>query len=200
VHWSGSLRAPIAGLQVFPRTEHGLTAWVGVGGSPQSVVRAARHGLPLMIAIIGGESARFRPFVDLYHRALRELGHPTLPVGVHSPGFVADTDEAALEQLYPHWERMRNRIGAERGWGPTSPAEFEHAAGPDGALYAGSPETVARKIAATVDALGASRFDMKYSAGTLPHETMLGSIELYATEVAPRVRELLASRTTATLR
>ena len=192
VRWSGSTRAPIDGLRVFPRTERGLTTWVGVGGSPQSVVRAARHGLPLMIAIIGGDSVRFRPFVDLYQRALRELGQPVLPVGVHSPGHIADTDAEAREQLYPHWERMRNRIGAERGWGPTSPAEFDHAAGPDGALYVGSPETVARKIAATARALGISRFDMKYSAGTLPHDLKLRSIELYGTEVVPMVRELLA--------
>ena len=193
VHWSGTTRAPIDGLQVYPRTERGLAAWVGVGGSPQSVVRAARHGLPLMIAIIGGDSVRFRPFVDLYQRVLRELGQPSLPIGVHSPGHIAETDDQAREQLYPHWERMRNRIGAERGWGPTTPAEFEHMAGPDGALYVGSPETVARKIAATARALDISRFDMKYSAGTLPHELMMRSIELYGTEVIPRVRELLAA-------
>jgi probable LLM family oxidoreductase len=193
VHWSGTTRAPVPGLQVYPRTEGGLTTWVGVGGSPQSVVRAARYGLPLMIAIIGGESARFRPFVELYQRALRELGQPTLPVGVHSPGHIAETDAAAREQLYPHWERMRNKIGAERGWGPTTPAEFEHAAGPDGALYVGSPETVARKIAATARTLDLARFDLKYSAGTLPHELKMRSIELYGGEVIPRVRELLAA-------
>jgi probable LLM family oxidoreductase len=193
VHWSGNTRAPIAGLQVYPRTERGLAAWVGVGGSPQSVVRAARHGLPLMIAIIGGESVRFRPFVDLYQRALRELGQPELPIGVHSPGHVAETDEAAREQLYPHWERMRNRIGAERGWGPTTPAEFDHMAGPDGALYVGSPETVARKIATTARALDIARFDLKYSAGTLPHELKMASIELYGSEVIPRVRALLSA-------
>jgi probable LLM family oxidoreductase len=197
VTWSGTTRAAVPGLQVFPRTEGGLRAWVGVGGSPESIVRAARHGLPLMLAIIGGSPARFAPFVDLYHRALDQLGRDPLPVGVHSPGHVAPTDEQALEELWPHWKPMRDRIGAERGWPPATRAEFEQAAGPDGALHAGSPETVARKIAATVDALGASRFDMKYSAGTLPHETMMRSIELYGTEVAPRVRELLATRTAA---
>jgi alkanesulfonate monooxygenase SsuD/methylene tetrahydromethanopterin reductase-like flavin-dependent oxidoreductase (luciferase family) len=148
-----------------------------------------------MLAIIGGSPARFAPFVDLYHRALDEFGHDTLPVGVHSPGHIAPTDEQALDELWPHWKPMRDRIGAERGWPPSTRAEFDHAAGPDGALHVGSPETVARKIAATVDTLGASRFDMKYSAGTLPHDTMMRSIELYGTEVAPRVRELLASRT-----
>jgi probable LLM family oxidoreductase len=197
VTWTGTTRPPIPGLQVYPRTEGGLRTWVGVGGSPESIVRAARHGLPLMLAIIGGSPARFAPFVELYHRALDEFGHDPLPVGVHSPGHVAPTDEQALDELWPHWKPMRDRIGAERGWPPSTRAEFDHAAGPDGALHVGSPETVARKIARTVDTLGAARFDMKYSAGTLPHETMMRSIELYGAEVAPRVRELLASRTAA---
>jgi probable LLM family oxidoreductase len=193
VTWSGSTRAGLRNQQVYPRTERGsLTTWVGVGGSPQSVVRAARHGLPLMIAIIGGESARFAPLVDLYHRALAEFEHPSLPVGVHSPGHIAATDEQAREELWPHWQQMRNRIGAERGWGPTSRAEFDHATSPTGAAYVGAPATVARKIAATVQMLRLARFDMKYSAGTLPHETMMRSIELYGTEVIPMVRELLA--------
>ena len=122
VTWNGTTRPSLSAQQVYPRTDSGrLTTWVGVGGSPQSVVRAAHHRLPLMIAIIGGESARFVPFVDLYHRALTEFGVPELPVGVHSPGHIAATDELAREQLWPHWQRMRNRIGAERGWGPTSP-------------------------------------------------------------------------------
>jgi probable LLM family oxidoreductase len=194
VTWSGTTRPALDGLDVVPRTDHGLRAWIGVGGSPESVVRAATYRLPLVIAIIGGESARFAPFVDLYHRALEQSGADPLPVGVHSPGHIAESDAEALEELWPHWQEMRNRIGAERGWGPTSRAEFEHAAGPDGALYAGSPDTVARKIAATVRALGLSRFDMKYSAGTLPHESLMRSIELYGTEVIPRARELLAAQ------
>jgi alkanesulfonate monooxygenase SsuD/methylene tetrahydromethanopterin reductase-like flavin-dependent oxidoreductase (luciferase family) len=193
VTWSGTTRPPIPGLRVYPRTEGGLRTWVGVGGSPESIVRAARHGLPLMLAIIGGSPARFTPFVELYRRALDELGRDQLPVGVHSPGHVAPTDEQALDELWPHWKPMRDRIGAERGWPPSTRAEFDHAAGPDGALHVGSPETVARKIATTVETLGASRFDMKYSAGTLPHETMMRSIELYGSEVAPRVRELVGS-------
>ena len=194
VTWSGTTRAALHDQRVYPRTEHGgVTTWVGVGGSPQSVVRAAHHGLPLMIAIIGGESVRFAPFVDLYHRALAQFGRPELPVGVHSPGHVADTDDEARDQLWPHWKEMRNRIGAERGWGPTNRSEFDQAAGPGGSLYVGSPETVAHKIATTAQALGLSRFDMKYSAGTLPHELMMHSIELYGTEVIPRVRALLAT-------
>ena len=193
VTWSGGTRAGLSDQQVYPRTASGsLTTWIGVGGSPESVVRAARYGLPLMIAIIGGESARFAPFVDLYHRALDEFGLPLLPVGVHSPGHVADTDELAREQLWPHVKRMRDRIGAERGWGPMSRADFDQQAGPQGSLYVGSPETVAAKIAATARILQLARFDMKYSAGQLPHDLLMRSIELYGTRVIPRVREILA--------
>jgi probable LLM family oxidoreductase len=193
VTWSGRTRAGLDHQQVHPLTESGsLTTWVGVGGSPESVIRAARYRLPLMIAIIGGESARFAPFVDLYHRALDKFDSPALPVGVHSPGYIADTDDLARRQLWPHWQRMRDRLGAERGWGPTSPAEFEQQAGPGGSLYVGSPETVAAKIASTARTLGLSRFDMKYSAGQLPHDLLLRSIELYGTRVIPRVREILA--------
>jgi probable LLM family oxidoreductase len=192
VTWSGTTRAALADQEVFPTTASGkLTTWVGVGGSPESVVRAARHRLPLVIAIIGGDPRRFRPFVDLYHQTLEELGEAALPVGIHSPGHVADTDDDARDQLREHWKAMRDRIGAERGWPPSRPGEFEGQIGPGGSLYVGSPETVAKKIAATVHALGAARFDMKYSAGTLPHDHMMRSIELYGTEVVPRVRELL---------
>jgi probable LLM family oxidoreductase len=195
VTWRGTTRPALDEQSVYPRTESGrLTTWVGVGGSPESVVRAASHRLPLMLAIIGGEPARFAPFVDLYHRALTELGSPMLPVGIHSPGHIAATDAEAREQLWPHWQVMRNRIGAERGWGPTSRSEFDHAAGPDGALYVGAPETVARKIVSTVRTLGASRFDMKYSAGQLPHGLLMNSIELYGTQVTPLVREMLAEQ------
>ena len=193
VTWSGATRAPLDGQLVVPATEHGLTTWVGVGGSPGSVIRAARYGLPLMIAIIGGETVRFRPLVDLYRRTLAESGHVAQPVGVHSPGHLADTDAEAREQLWPHWKEMRDRIGFERGWGRTSRGEFDHAAGPDGAMYVGSPETVARKIAATVGELDLQRFDLKYSHGTLPHDLQMHSIELYGREVIPMVRELLAS-------
>ncbi|HET9647910.1 MAG TPA: LLM class flavin-dependent oxidoreductase, partial [Microlunatus sp.] len=124
--------------------------------------------------------------------ALSELGRPPLPVGVHSPGHVADTDEEALEQLWPAYSAVMGRIGRERGWPPMSRAEFAQQAGPRGAIFAGSPETVARKIAATVSALGLQRFDLKYSHGTLAHEKLMRSIELYGTVVVPRVRELLA--------
>ncbi len=193
VRWKGTVRPPLDGLRVYPPVEHPpLSTWVGVGGSPESVVRAARYGFPLTLAIIGGDPRRFAPYVELYHQALAELGQPAeLPVGVHSPGHLADTDAQAREELWPHYEVMRNRIGAERGWSPTSRAEFDREIAA-GSLYVGSPETVARKIAATVHALGASRFDLKYSGGTLGHERLLRSIELYGREVIPRVRRLLA--------
>jgi alkanesulfonate monooxygenase SsuD/methylene tetrahydromethanopterin reductase-like flavin-dependent oxidoreductase (luciferase family) len=168
-----------------------------VGGSPESVVRAARHRLPLMLAIIGGSARRFAPYVDLYRRALAGFGHAVLPIGAHSPGHVAETDEQACEELWPHYQEIMTRIGAERGWPPVTRSHFEREAGPDGALYVGSPGTVAMKIAATVAALGLARFDLKYSSGTLPHDLLMKSIELYGTDVVPRVRELLASETAA---
>jgi probable LLM family oxidoreductase len=178
---------------VYPPTETGtLRTWVGVGGSPESVVRAARHGLPLTLAIIGGSAERFRPFVDLYHQSLAKFGKETQPVAVHSPGHIAATDEEAKEELWPHYQAMMTRIGAERGWPPVARATFEREAGPDGALCVGSPETVAAKIARTIQSLGLARFDMKYSAGTLPHAAAMASIELYGTKVAPMVRDRLA--------
>lgn len=190
VNWRGTTRAPLVNQRVFPATEGGLTTWVGVGGSPESVVRAARHGMQLMLAIIGGNPRRFIPYVTLYRQTLAQLGFAELPVGVHSPGFIAGTDEEARETAWPAWREMRNRIGAERGWGPTSREEFESEI-ERGSQYTGSSETVARKIAATVKALGLSRFQLKYSSGPLGHDAMMRSIELYGREVIPRVRELL---------
>jgi probable LLM family oxidoreductase len=192
ITWSGALRPPLVEQSVFPTTESGsLKAWVGVGGSPESVVRAARYGIPLVLAIIGGSPERFAPYVDLYHRALSQMGMPDLPVGVHSPGHIAETDEQAAEELWPDYKLMRDRIGAERGWGPMGRDEFENEIA-HGSLYVGSAETVAQKIAATASALGVARFDLKYSAGPLPHATLMRSIELYGGTVIPRVRELLA--------
>lgn len=168
-----------------------LKVWIGVGGSPESVVRAARYRFPLMLAIIGGDPKRFLPYVDLYERMLAQSGGERLEVGVHSPGHVAETDAEAKDQLWPAYREMRNRIGAERGWPPTSREDFEREI-ESGSLYAGSPDTVAAKIAATVRLLGLSRFDLKYSSGPLRHDWMRRSIELYGREVIPRVRELLA--------
>jgi probable LLM family oxidoreductase len=193
VTWQGTTRAAVAGVAIYPPIERGtLMTWVGVGGSPESVVRAARYGLPLTLAIIGGNPARFRPFVDLYHQALEKFGKPRLPIAVHSPGHVADSDESAKDELWPHYEAMINRIGGERGWPPATRIQFEREASPDGSLYVGAPETVATKIARTARLLGISRFNLKYSAGTLPHAALMKSIELFGTTVAPRVRELLA--------
>ncbi|NPD66585.1 LLM class flavin-dependent oxidoreductase [Lichenicola cladoniae] len=192
VNWKGASRPPLVAQSVFPQTEtRPLTTWIGVGGSPESVVRAARYDMPLMLAIIGGEPRRFGRHVDLYRRAFAQLGRPVQPIGVHSPGHVADTDEQARAQLWPDYKTMRDLIGAERGWPPMGRAEFDQEAD-HGSLYVGSPETVARKIAATAKVLGLSRFDLKYSAGPMPHETIMRSIELYGTRVIPMVRELLA--------
>lgn len=192
VTWSGQLRPPLTDQSVYPPIEHGtLTTWIGVGGTPESVVRAAKYGLPLVLAIIGGDPLRFAPFVELYHRALGQFGREILPVAAHSPGHIAATDEQALEELYPHFKANRDRIGAERGWPPMTRTDYEREAS-DGALFAGSPETVARKIARTARGLGIARFDLKYSNGTMPHDQLMTSIGLYGREVAPRVRELLA--------
>jgi probable LLM family oxidoreductase len=191
VTWSGTTRPPLVDQQVYPRTEPGrIPLRVGVGGTPESVVRAARLNVPMALAIIGGDAARFRPLAELYRAALHEFGHPPLPVSVHSPGHIADTDEQAVAQLWPHYLEMFGRIGRERGWAPPSYEQFSSEVR-HGAVYAGSPQTVARKIAATLKAVGAQRFDLKYSNGPLPHSQMLRSIELYATQVVPLVRELL---------
>jgi probable LLM family oxidoreductase len=192
ITWSGTTRAPLSNQQVFPKIEHGsLKTWIGVGGSPESVVRAVQYDLPLMLAIIGGDPTRFTPYVELYRRAYAQIGKPVQPIGVHSPGYVADTDQQAREQLWPDYKVMRDRIGKERGWPPMERKEFDQEAD-FGSLYVGSPQTVARKIAATAKALGLSRFDMKYSAGSLRHDRMMRSIELYGRQVIPLVRELLA--------
>jgi probable LLM family oxidoreductase len=192
VTWSGSIRPPLKIQNVYPKTESGrLTTWIGVGGTPQSVMRAAHYGMPMMLAIIGGDPRRFSPFADLYRRALQEMGKPELPLGVHSHGFVGETDAQAREELFADYKRMRDKIGAERGWPPLTRADFEREI-EHGSLYVGGPETVARKIAGTAKALGVSRFDMKYSAGPLSHEKMMRSIELYGRKVIPLVRDMMA--------
>ncbi|HEY9229776.1 MAG TPA: LLM class flavin-dependent oxidoreductase [Gemmatimonadaceae bacterium] len=195
VTWEGSTRSSLQNTRVYPTTEHGLKVWIGVGGSPESVVRAARYQFPLTLAIIGGDPRRFKPYVTLYKQALTQNGAPMLPVGIHSPGHIADTDEQAREEMWPAFKAMHDRIGAERGWGPMSRAHFDQEV-ERGSLYVGSAETVAKKIAETVRALDANRFDMKYSAGTLSHDKMMRSIELYGRSVIPRVRELLGQAST----
>lgn len=192
VDWEGSWRPPLKNQKIFPPIERGhLKTWIGVGGSPESIVRAVRYDAPLMLAIIGGDPQRFRPYVDFYHELFRKMDKESREIGVHSPGYVAESDDQARKDLFPHFKKMRDRLGAERGWPPVTERDFaneiEH-----GSLYAGSPETVARKIAGTVKALGLSRFQMKYSAGPLEHEKLMGSIELYGSKVIPLVRTMLA--------
>ncbi len=192
VTWQGSVRAALADQLVHPRIEIGeLMTWVGVGGNPRSVLRAAAYDLPMMLAIIGGAPERFLPHVELYRRAFEQAGKSPRPVGVHSPGYVADTDREAREDFFPDYKRMHDTIGAERGWPPMDRAEFD-AEVERGSLYVGSPETVARKIAATARCLGLSRFDLKYSAGPLAHAKLMRCIELYGRTVAPLVRDMLA--------
>lgn len=193
VTWSGQTRSALSDQAVYPPLgEQGLTTWVGVGGSPESVVRVVRQDLRLMLAIIGGDPQRFLPYVDLYHRAVDQMGRVAKPIGVHSPGFVAETDEAARNGLWPHYQEMFGRLGRERGWPPVTKKRFldevEH-----GSLYVGSPETVARKIASMIKALGIARFDMKYATGPQPHAELMEGIRLYGEKVIPMVRDLLAT-------
>ncbi|WP_436535313.1 LLM class flavin-dependent oxidoreductase [Actinoplanes sp. HUAS TT8] len=193
VTWDGTTRAALRDADVFPKTETGrLDTWVGVGGSPQSVIRTARHGLPLMLAIIGGSPERFAPYVKLYRQAAEQLGTVAHPVGMHSPGFIADTDEQAREIFFGPYKVIRDRIGALRGWPPLSRAEFE-AEVEHGSQYVGSPETVARKIAKAVRALDVGRFDLIYTAGAQPVSARLRSVELFGAKVMPMVRDILAS-------
>lgn len=191
VSFHGKHRAALKGVTVYPRAETPLKVWRGVGGSPQSVVEAASMDMPLMLAIIGGDAARFAPFTDLYRRAREQMNAPILPLGVHSPGHVGETDEAAKDEYFPAYATMHELIGRSRGWPKLSRAAFE-AEIAHGSLYVGSPETVAQKVARTVKVLGLDRFTLKYSAGPQDPATLRRTIELFGTKVAPRVRELLA--------
>ena len=192
VTWSGKFRSPLTEQFVSPPIPEGhVPTWVGVGGSPQSVIRAARFGLPLMLAIIAGRPQRFAPYVDLYTRALEQLGRPRLPVGLHSLGFVAETDEEAIDIQWPFYQEQFEWAARERGWRPPTYeqflAEVDH-----GSMYVGSPATVATRIADVIRTLSLSRFDLLYAVGRVPHEQRMATIELYGREVIPRVRELLA--------
>ncbi|MEL0261440.1 MAG: LLM class flavin-dependent oxidoreductase [Aquiluna sp.] len=193
VTWQGQTRAGLTNQEVYPKTESGrIPLRVGVGGSPESVVRAARLAIPMALAIIGGDPARFAPYAGLYREQLEKFGHQQLPISIHSPGFIAETDEEAIELQWPHYETAFGRIGKERGWGPTTKMHFISEVN-GGSLYVGSPETVAKKIAYAISSLGANRFDLKYANGPMPHSKLMRAIELYATEVVPMVRDILAS-------
>ena len=190
VTWEGKTRASISGLQVFPPTETPLPAWVAVGGTPKSAIRAAEHGFNLEIAVITGNPMYFKTFAALYHRANEQLGNPRGMVSVHSPGLIAETDELARERLFEPWKEQQRLVGADRGWPAPTLGTFNVELG-HGALYAGSPETVAQKIAGTIKNLDLDRFVLKYSNGPLQHAHAMESIRLYGERVIPRVRELL---------
>jgi probable LLM family oxidoreductase len=196
VHWSGRHRPPLTGQAIYPRpVQNPLPVWIGVGGTPASFVRAGTLGLPLMIAIIGGEPHRFRPLVDLYHEAGRRAGHAPelLKVGIHALGYVADTAAQAADDYFPGYARMFSQIGRERGWPPIRRAHFDAQLGPTGAFAIGDPETVAEKILHYDDVLGGiSRFNLQMSPGTVPHAKALHAIELLGHQVAPLVRKRTA--------
>src|ERR1700704_4585815 len=192
VTWSGRFRSPLTNQHLSPPLPEGhLPVWVGVGGNPQSVVRAARYGLPLMLAVIGGPPIRFLPLIELYKRALDKYGKPLQRIGMHSHGLVARTDQEAADIQWPHWAHVFERAAAERGWARPTMERFQ-AEVDEGSLYLGSVDTVATKIAWVIRLLGLSRFDLAYATGRVPHEQKMATIELYGREVIPRVRELLA--------
>lgn len=191
ISWEGTTRAPLVDADVYPKTESGrLDVAVGVGGSPDSVIRTAKYGFSLMLAVIGGSPDRFAPYVDLYRQAAEEYGNPVLPVGVHSPGFIADTDEEAQAIAWPAFKQLWDSVGKTRGWRPYTKEQFNYEVA-EGSLYVGSVETVAQKIARTIKVLDVKRFDIVYGGGVVSAEDRLKMIELYGTKVIPRVKELL---------
>ena len=192
VTWQGTHTQSLNNADVFPKTESGkLETYVGVGGSPNSVVRAAAYDFPLVLAIIGGNPNRFVPYVDLYRRAVGQFGHTAHPIGVHSPGFIADSDEEAIETAFPLFKEAMDKVGATRGWQPMTKQHFMNEV-KGGSMYVGSAETVAQKIARTMKTLDAKRFDLVYGFGPMKASDRRRMIELYGREVIPRVRELLA--------
>jgi len=197
VRWTGRHRAPLTGQAVYPRPlQNPLPIWVGVGGTPESFVRAGTLGLPLMVAIIGGEPKRFRPLIDLYREAGRRAGHSAekLIVGLHAIGFLGDTTQRAADDFYPGYAHTFTEIGKERGWPPASRAQFDALRGPTGALLVGDAETIAEKILYVNEVLGGlSRITFQMGVSALPHEKMLRSIELLGTRVAPIVRNELTA-------
>lgn len=201
VSWSGRLRAPLNDRGVYPRPHQDrLPIWIAVGGTPNSVARAGMLGLPLALAIIGGEPARFAPLFELYREAARQSGHDParLPTSLNVHGFVGETTEQAADDFYAPQAEVMNRIGRERGWGPTSRAHFDQSRSPRGALFVGDPETVAEKIVAQHRIFGNDRFLLQMAIGVMPHAKLMKAIELYGTKVAPLVRRETARSTPAT--
>ena len=196
VTWSGRHRAPLKDQLVLPRpVQSPLPVWVAVGGTPQSVVRAATLGLPMALAIIGGQPERFKPLVDLYRRAAREAGHDpaTLPVGINSHGFIAEDSGAAADTAFPPYLDVMGRIGRERGWPPPTRHQFDAERSPRGALFIGDPQEVIDKILWEYELFRHDRFLIQLSVGTMPHDQMLKAIELFGTKVAPAVRKATAA-------
>lgn len=194
VHWSGKYRPALTGQGIYPRPmQTPLPIWIGVGGTPASFVRAGTLGLPLMVAIIGGETHRFRPLIDLYREAGQRAGHAPeqLKVGLHSLGYVAETTEEAIEDFFPGYARTFTKIGKERGWPPVTRAHFNAQRGPEGALLVGSPEEVATKILRHSEALGGiSRVSFQMDSADLSNERVMHAIQLLGTQVAPLVRKV----------
>ncbi len=191
VNWSGRFRPPIQDQAIYPGTERQLPIRVAVGGSPQSIVRAATRGLPVALAIIGGPPQRFATFADLHRKTLRESGYDPedAPLSVHAHGYIADSNEQAAEEYYASYAAMMTRIGRERGWGPMTKQQFDAMRAEDGSLVLGDVETVAAKILHWKEMLGVNRFELHVSVGTLPHDQVLRSIELLGTKVAPIVNQ-----------
>jgi probable LLM family oxidoreductase len=201
LHWPGTTHTQrIEGRGVYPRPlQSPLPVWIAVGGTPQSVVRAGILGLPLVIAIIGGQPARFRPFVDLYRRSAAEVGNENagdLPIAINSHGFVADTSQQAKAAFWPGYSEAMARIGRERGWPPLTREQFEAGTAPPGHLFVGSPQEVTEKILALHELFGNDRFLIQFSVGPMPHAELMRSIELFGTEVAPAVRAAVTPRRT----
>lgn len=196
VTWSGKHRAALKGQGVYPRPEHRIPIWVAVGGTPQSAVRAGVLGLPMALAIIGGEPERFAPFVELYREAGDRAGHDAarLEVGINSHGYIADTSQQAADEAFPPFAEAMTRIGRERGWPPTTREQFEASRTLNGATFVGSPEQVIEKILFQYEIFHHQRFLIQFSVGALPHAGLMHSIELFGTKVAPAVRKEIASR------
>ncbi|OLC23981.1 MAG: luciferase [Thaumarchaeota archaeon 13_1_40CM_4_48_7] len=193
VHWSGKYRPTLSGQGVYPRPlQNPLPIWLGVGGTPESFVRAGELGLPLMVAIIGGETRRFRPLIDLYREAGRRAGHSPdqLKVGIHSQGYVAETRQKAVDDFFPGYAHTMTEVGKERGWRPMTRADFDAQMGPQGALIIGDPDDAVAKIVRHSKALGGiSRITFQMNAASLPHAKLMRAIELLGTRVGPALRE-----------